>query len=275
MYERIVVALDGSELAEQILPYIEKLAEVFRPTVTLVRAHEPPASLMADLAASLLPESGPLTDPRAATAATEAEVDAYLGRVEARLSAAGVVTTSVRIDRPAAESILTVARRRHATLIAMTTHGRGGLSRFVFGSVAEAVLRAAHCPVLLLPVMVESRRAVGAPSARERELMLRGGAARPPDDGRPGTWQRDPVSHGGTIEDLRWVPVSVAHPCPVCGSTYGCSVAADTGHVCCRNVPSKHGVDGGGWLHELHRPARPVAVSGAAPDVARRQDDAR
>src|SRR5688572_7563624 len=163
MYERIVVALDGSDLAEQILPHIEKLAEVFRPTVTLVRAHEPPVSLVAGMAASLLLPPGPLMDPRATTAGTEAEVDAYLSRVEARLSAAGVVTTSVRIDCPAAESILTVARRRHATLIAMTTHGRGGLSRLVFGSVAEAVLRAAHCPVLLLPVAVQGRRAIDAP----------------------------------------------------------------------------------------------------------------
>jgi nucleotide-binding universal stress UspA family protein len=265
MYERIVVALDGSELAERILPYIEKLAGAFRPTVTLVRGHEPPASAMAGVAAAVLPGYGPLADPRAANATSE-EVDAYLGRVEARLSAAGVLVTSVRIERPAAESILTVARRRHATLIAMTTHGRGGLSRLVFGSVAEAVVRAARCPVLLLPVAVEGRRAADdAPGREGREPVLRVGRPRDPDDGRSGPWARAAVSRtGASAEERRWIDASVARPCPICGSTYGCSLVPETGHVCCRNVPSQHGVGGGGWLHELHRRTGPVGDAGVS-----------
>jgi nucleotide-binding universal stress UspA family protein len=272
VYERIVVALDGSQLAEQILPHIEKLAEVSRPTVTLVRAHEPPVSLVAEIAASLLPGSGPLQDQRAATAA---EVDAYLGRVEARLSAAGVVTTSVRIERPAAESILMVARRRHATLIAMTTHGRGGLSRLVFGSVAEAVLRAARCPVLLLPVAVGAQHPREDTAVRgERELVLRRVSARPLDDARSGPWVRDSVARDGAPgEELEWVAASVAHPCPICGSTYGCSFVPATGQVCCRNVPSQHGVAAGGWLHELHRRTEPVGVAGVSASNNGRQDD--
>jgi DNA-binding MarR family transcriptional regulator len=151
----------------------------------------------------------------------------------------------------------------------MTTHGRGGPSRLVFGSVAEAVLRAAHCPVLLLSVAVDGPRAADAPGAEERELMLRGGGARPPDDARSHPWQRDAVSRGGTtVEDLRWVPVSAARPCPVRGATYGCSVVADMGHVCCRNVPSRHRVDGGGWLPELHQTAATGSRPGSGPPGA-------
>jgi nucleotide-binding universal stress UspA family protein len=159
MYERIVVALDGSELAEKVLPHVTALAEAFRPTVTLVRAYEPPRTLMAGMAASALPGTGPMMDPWPAIRAGRDEADKYLEGIAARLSAAGVPTEPVRIDGGAASAILAVARERHATLIAMTTHGRGGLNRLVFGSVAEAVLRHAPCPVLLVRADDSSRYA--------------------------------------------------------------------------------------------------------------------
>jgi nucleotide-binding universal stress UspA family protein len=267
MYERIVVALDGSDLAEQVLPYVVKLAEVFRSTVTLVRACEPSASHVVGAAASLLHGAGPPME-RGPALPVDRDVDAYLAGVAAHLCAAGVATTSVRLNRPAAEAVLAVARRRHATLIAMTTHGRGGLSRLVFGSVAAAVLRAAPCPVLLVPVRLAGRGtsddAIGAADA---EPIGRVGPGRPPNGTRPGSPRRQNRPRGGpTAADLTWVPTSSAQPCPICGATGGCANLDDGGYVCCRNVPSSHRIETCGWLHDLGLTTpRAVAASGLPP----------
>jgi nucleotide-binding universal stress UspA family protein len=61
------------------------------------------------------------------------------------------VHTEVVQDGPPASGILQFAEDRHADLIAIGTHGRGGLSRAVLGSVADKVVRGAHCPVLVVP----------------------------------------------------------------------------------------------------------------------------
>jgi len=75
----------------------------------------------------------------------------YLTAIAAELRAKGLrVDTQVRVGTNAVEEILAGARDVGADLIAMTTHGRGGLGRLLFGSVAEAVLRQADIPVFLM-----------------------------------------------------------------------------------------------------------------------------
>jgi nucleotide-binding universal stress UspA family protein len=59
------------------------------------------------------------------------------------------VVTDVRLD-PAADGVLTAATAHQADLIVMSTHGRGGLGRWVYGSVADRILRAAELPILLV-----------------------------------------------------------------------------------------------------------------------------
>ena len=92
--------------------------------------------------------------PRPATDETEsvAACEAYLGGIAQRLGAEGVgdVRTSVWEGDPVG-AILKAARFRKVDLIVMTTHGRGGLGRLAFGSVAEAVLRRTRTPVLIIP----------------------------------------------------------------------------------------------------------------------------
>lgn len=152
MYERIVVALDGSPLAEQILPYVTALAEKFGSTLTLAQAIMP----IEKLAALVEPAAGgvPL-DPsiiEETTETEEQEARAYLEQVADRLGQRGL---GVNIEIPqgsAAEAIVESARKTRAELIALTTHGRSGLRRLVFGSVADGVLRSAPCPVLLVRV---------------------------------------------------------------------------------------------------------------------------
>jgi nucleotide-binding universal stress UspA family protein len=141
MYKRVLVPLDGSRLAEGILPFILQIAEPLALDVVLIYVVRP-------IAPQAIEERTHFTvyDP----AAKLDEAREYLAPVAARLQRQGVrVTTNARSGEPVAE-IVTAAREMEADLIAMTTHGRSGFRRLVFGSVAEAVLRQAEVPVLMM-----------------------------------------------------------------------------------------------------------------------------
>jgi nucleotide-binding universal stress UspA family protein len=75
----------------------------------------------------------------------------YLARLERTLSGRGVRVTARAVEGFPADAILETAKREGATMIAMSTHGRTGLARWVFGSVTEKVLRASPLPVLVVP----------------------------------------------------------------------------------------------------------------------------
>ena len=142
MYERVLVPLDGSEIAEAILPFAEKLAGPVDAEAMLVRVIEP-------LSAGEAFAAGGVVAPDTLFL-RQLEAKEYLARVERRLANKGIrVRTDLRSGTPAAE-IVAAATSWGADLIAMATHGRGGLGRLLFGSVAEAVLRAAPVPVLMI-----------------------------------------------------------------------------------------------------------------------------
>jgi nucleotide-binding universal stress UspA family protein len=142
MYTRMLVPLDGSELAETILPFAERIAGPLDTEVLLLSVVEP-ISVVTGLA------SAGVVGPDALYL-RQVEMKKYLAEVAARLEAKGVrVRTVLGLGAPAAE-ILEVARAEHADLIAMATHGRSGLGRVAFGSVAETVLRSAPVPVLMI-----------------------------------------------------------------------------------------------------------------------------
>jgi nucleotide-binding universal stress UspA family protein len=137
----MLVALDGSPLAEQILPAVERLAPALGSAVT---------------AAYVVPEPPPTPRTDALLAAEREHVEAmrgYLDGVVARLAAAGIQAGAEILeaneDEDAAHVLLARAARGPVGLVAMTTHGRGGLSRWAYGSVADRVLRHAEVPVLL------------------------------------------------------------------------------------------------------------------------------
>ncbi len=141
MYKRAVVPLDGSVVAETIIPFIMEIAGPLDLEVALLRVIPPtPARVIQD--------SRPAVVEGLETARTDAEE--YLAALAAELRAKGVrFRTHVRHGDPATE-ILAGAQAANADLIAMTTHGRSGLRRVLFGSVAEAVLREAKIPVFLM-----------------------------------------------------------------------------------------------------------------------------
>jgi nucleotide-binding universal stress UspA family protein len=136
MLARILVPLDGSPLAERILPEVVELARLRAAEAILLRV--------------ALAHTFPGADAIDAQVDAVREAEGYLVALERRLADQGIaVSRAVRYGH-APEEILAHARATHADLIAMSTHGRTGLLRLMLGSVAEAVLRASPVPVLLL-----------------------------------------------------------------------------------------------------------------------------
>ena len=138
--KRIVVPLDGSAMAESVLPVVADLARAGGGCIRLVRV-EP------------LPENRVGSDGRVVAyadqemARLEAEGLDYLRTVEARLG--GIPIESCVRFGDATDEILKEAHAFDAELIAVTTGGRSGLGRAMLGSVAERVFRRAETPVLL------------------------------------------------------------------------------------------------------------------------------
>jgi nucleotide-binding universal stress UspA family protein len=129
MYTRILVPLDGSELAEQILPYARFFAEALRIPVGLLRVNEP---------GSMVPDA-------LARAGTD-----YLAQVAESFFAGSVaVSRHVELGTPA-EVIVERAGAESGTLIAMATHGLSGIQRLFLGSVAYKVVHMAKNPLLLV-----------------------------------------------------------------------------------------------------------------------------
>lgn len=147
MYARILVPLDGSELAEVALPHAISLAKQSGAEVILLRVLEPlaPGAAMGQESIYIEPEFW-----RRLQQEYLDEARAYLDRVAARLSADGLsARTEIRRGSPA-EMIIDTARELHADAIVMATHGRSGIGRWMLGSVADRVVRASHLPVLLI-----------------------------------------------------------------------------------------------------------------------------
>lgn len=141
MYQRVLVPLDGSPVAEAILPFIEKIAGPLDMEIMLLFV-VPLSSLDVEAMAKEVQAGEPIVK--------ELEAQGYLEPLVGALKAKGVRAGGrVRIGDPATE-IVAAAKEMGADLIAMTTHGRSGLGRLLFGSVAEAVLRGSPIPVFLL-----------------------------------------------------------------------------------------------------------------------------
>jgi nucleotide-binding universal stress UspA family protein len=158
VYRNIVVPLDGSELAEQVLPYVKDLIRGRSVKVHLISV----APIAATVSAAAAPvRLYPLVMSRSdlelhsqERERIEAELRNYLHGITLDLTQGSVSTqVEVRFGEPA-EEIVAFAEETRADLVAMCTHGRTGLARWAYGSVAEKVLRHAGCPVLLVRARV-------------------------------------------------------------------------------------------------------------------------
>lgn len=152
-FRQILVALDGSHFAERILPSVESLAGLFGATVTLLQAvapHSSPAS--AELSQGVVTEDWSGSEDGPVAADVPAHARAYLGNLSDALKERGLTVESECVPGEPSQVILRRARELGVDLVAITTHGRTGVDRVIFGSVAEEVLRHAPCPVLLVRV---------------------------------------------------------------------------------------------------------------------------
>ena len=130
--ERILVPLDGSERAAAVLPQIRRLAVQSRAEIVLLEAVLSPPDFHLQL---------PLMFE---------EARSYMRQATSRLLAEGIRCRGLVEPGSAATTILEVARKEGVSLIAMSTHGRTGLPRWAFGSIAEKVIRASPQPVLVV-----------------------------------------------------------------------------------------------------------------------------
>jgi nucleotide-binding universal stress UspA family protein len=134
--ERVLIPLDGSECAEMILPKVEKLATELKASIALLRV--------------AYAHTFPGVDPSDAEVKVVREAEEYLRGIENRLKAKGFkVDSHVRYGNDA-EEILDHAAQKDIDFIAMTTHGRSGVKRFLIGSVAEKILRHSPKPIFLV-----------------------------------------------------------------------------------------------------------------------------
>ena len=135
-FENILVPMDGSDCAEMILPKVEKLAGDLKAGIALLQV--------------VYAHTFPGTDPTEAEVAVVRKAEEYLKKIEGRLKAKGFkVDSHVRYGNDA-EEILDHASQKEIDMVAMTTHGRSGVKRFLLGSVAEKILRHSTKPIFLV-----------------------------------------------------------------------------------------------------------------------------
>jgi nucleotide-binding universal stress UspA family protein len=146
MKKRILVPLDGSPLAEMVLPHAMALARAFGYDLVLLHVATLPQAA-SSIAWSVAPAAN-VWDGWDAELKSEGE---YLEATADRLRSRGVDVTVTMVEDEPASGILAYAEQNpDVALVAMATHGRSGLSRWVFGSVAEKVLHASPVPLLLV-----------------------------------------------------------------------------------------------------------------------------
>jgi len=183
MYERILVPLDGSELAEAAIPYAEEIANHFDSEITLLFVREPKA--VASPMSHILqrsPERGEGANPLShildsphSMAESEAgglAMEEYLGQV---ITKAGRMNPVVLMGHPA-EEIVDYADTYDIGMIIMATHGRSGIRRWALGSVADKVVRSTAKPVLIIRAKGDHRKAAH-PGRLNRILVPLDGSA--------------------------------------------------------------------------------------------------
>lgn len=143
MYKRILVPLDGSELAERALPQAVEISRCMGSQLWLVRV-----SLYQGYAYNPTWD-GPHYSEEKMEADRKAAA-AYLELVRNQYNAHDLPGLNEVLIGPVAEALIDYARAKSVDLIVMSTHGRSGLSRWVMGSVTDKVVRGAHCPTLII-----------------------------------------------------------------------------------------------------------------------------
>ena len=200
MYSRILVPLDGSELAEQVLPYVRLIAQGMQAPIDLLRTFNLSISELEDPVHAHYLEQ--------ITSAFPGQAEAYLEKVKASLQDLGVPVSSIVQEGDAPLQIVQEAEKRPGTLIAISTHGRSGISRWVLGSVTDRVIHSTTTPLLVVRARDDG---TAAQSARLKTLTV-------PLDGSPAAEQVLPhVADLARALDMKVVLVRVVSTSQVFG----------------------------------------------------------
>lgn len=150
MYQTILVPLDGSARAETILPHVEEMAARFQAKVILLQVVEPlfqfinPALYETTIQTDVIQES--IRDYKT----RQEGIISYLANHQASFQKKGVTAVTIVEQGPVVETIISVAQRENADLIAIASHGRSGLSRVFYGSVAAGIMQKIDRPILIV-----------------------------------------------------------------------------------------------------------------------------
>jgi nucleotide-binding universal stress UspA family protein len=137
MFDRVLIPLDGSSRAELILAQLKPLLKYQGTDVVLLQAIYDPPSLARIDAGKLAREDS-------------AAAEAYLRHIVQRLQIDGIHSRGIVRKGLSEEAVLQAAKEENVDLIAMTTHGRSGMERWMMGSITEKVLRAAEVPLVII-----------------------------------------------------------------------------------------------------------------------------
>lgn len=155
MFQKILVPLDGSEIAEAILPFAQEIAARTGSEIVLATAVQQVGVWDATLTLQVLEKE-------------EEVAQQYLDETLAKLPGGKARARVTRGD--AAEAVLSLAEEEGAGLLAITTRGRSGIARWLFGSVASKILESSSAPVLVLhPKKNEDK---GAPGPVVRKVLV-------------------------------------------------------------------------------------------------------
>jgi nucleotide-binding universal stress UspA family protein len=149
MYQTILVPLDGSARAEHILPHVENLAIQYKAKVIFLQVMEP-----LQIASPSIHVSSALTDTVKESLKDfnrrYEEINTYLSGRQGEFREKGIDARKHVEQGPVVETVISVAQRENADLIAIASHGRSGMSRVFYGSVAAGILQKIDRPMLII-----------------------------------------------------------------------------------------------------------------------------
>jgi len=131
-FKRLLVAIDGSDYSEMVLPFVRLIAQHFSSEVLLL--------------------SVPVGNP---SESYRNQIEQYLENVAAELREDGVQTSILVEGSGPARTIVRTSQAEMVDLIMLATQGRGGFDKLMLGSVAERVIKNTPCPVFLVPIVEE------------------------------------------------------------------------------------------------------------------------
>jgi nucleotide-binding universal stress UspA family protein len=150
MYQTLLVPLDGSPRAESILPHVESLALQFKSKVFFLQVVEPPLQFVNPSFYETTIQTDVIHEYMEDFKRKKEEISAYLAKIQEGFHNKGIKTGSFVEQGGAVATILSVAQRENADLIAIASHGRSGLSRVFYGSVAAGIMQKIDRPMLVI-----------------------------------------------------------------------------------------------------------------------------